>query len=75
MAHCSCPSVSEGRVRMTTHLAGCRFLEDLVEGSCCDDAVEERELSEAERALAASYERYADELAAIEALRSGRAAV
>lgn len=35
-------------------------------------AGERREPSDAEKALAASYERYADQLAEIEALRAGR---
>jgi hypothetical protein len=78
MARCYCPSYGEGSVRMVTHLPGCTFFEDLIDGHCCDEdhleplAAPERELSDAEKALAASYERYADQLAEIEALRSGR---
>lgn len=34
MAHCNCPSVAEGRVRLTTHLAGCAALEAPVSGVC-----------------------------------------
>ena len=76
MARCYCPSQGEGSVRMVTHLPGCGFLEDLVAGSCYEvDEIEpapapERELSDAEKALAASYERYADQLAEIEAARA-----
>ena len=76
MARCYCPSVGEGSVRMVTHQPGCGFLEDLVQGSCCDaDDLEplpapEREVSDAEKALAASYERYAGQLAEIEAARA-----
>jgi hypothetical protein len=78
MARCYCPSQGEGSVRMVTHLPGCGFLEDLIAGSCCDAdelallPAPERELSDAEKALAASYERYADQLAELEAIRSGR---
>jgi hypothetical protein len=75
-APCGCPSEGDERVRMTAHLPGCRFLEDLFERSCCPtsahESAAEREPSAVERALQASYEKYADQLAEIEALRSGR---
>lgn len=76
MARCYCPSQGEGSVRMVTHLPGCGFLEDLIAGSCCGadelapPLAPERELSDAEKALAASYERYAGQLAEIEAARA-----
>jgi hypothetical protein len=72
MAQCWCPSQGEGSVRMVTHLPGCGFLEDLVAGSCCDVdeigplAAPERELSDAQKALADSRERHDAELAEID---------
>jgi len=69
-APCGCPSEGDERVRLTTHLAGCRFLEDLIEGSCCGAAepVESvpRERGTDELALADTYWRHAGDLAAIE---------
>jgi hypothetical protein len=70
VARCNCPSVGDGRVRMATHLAGCRSLEDLIEGSCCDDVAEQRAAHEplpAEQALTDTYRKHAHALAALDA--------
>jgi hypothetical protein len=55
-------AASEGVLLVTT----------VVEFVPYDDPASAREISDAERALQASYEKYADQLAEIEALRSGR---
>jgi hypothetical protein len=75
MARCYCPSVGEGRVRMTTHLAGCRFLEDLVNGSGCDHddpPYLAREPGPDEQALAGTYHRHEADLAALDAAYADR---
>lgn len=56
-APCGCPSEGDERVSMTAHLPGCRFLEDLIEGSCCHTSeplsVAAREPSDAEKTVRA----------------------
>lgn len=79
-ASCGCLSEGDETASLTAHRDGCRFLEDLLARSGTHDPwttmfgkpSAEPEPGDAEKALAASYERYASQLAEIEALRSGR---
>jgi hypothetical protein len=73
-APCGCPAEGDDRVTLTAHLPGCGFLEDLATYGAClvsePETTAPAEPGPAERALAATYERYAAELAAIEAMRA-----
>jgi hypothetical protein len=79
-APCGCLSEGDENSNITAHRDGCGFLEDLLARSGTDDPwthlfvnpAPDPEPSDAEKALAASYERYAGQLAEIEALRAGR---
>jgi hypothetical protein len=77
MPRCYCRSVSEGRVRMTTHLEGCPAVEDHLGGSCYDDLKVPYYADDAGRqvahepgpddqTLADTYQRHAEDLEAID---------
>jgi hypothetical protein len=80
-APCGCLSEGDEHSGITEHREGCSLIEDLLTrtGSAQADPwrsivpipAQEREVGAAAKALAASYERYADELAAIEEIRRG----
>jgi len=74
MSRCYCPSQGDGPVRMVTHLAGCRFLEDLGGGASCDDDAARRPAGPgpAAQALAETCREHAEGLAAIDAAYADR---
>jgi hypothetical protein len=60
-------------VTLTAHRPGCGFIEDLLERADAESGPPPQpEPGPATRALAATYERYAEDLAAIEAVRNAR---